>query len=82
MRICSSPALEISPVKTLRTVPAVLRHAAGVADAHAAAVLGRESGVLGLLEQRQAAVGDLAPAGGEADEALGAVGVEARARAA
>src|SRR5271163_3903234 len=47
-----------------------LASAARVADAHTASVLGRKPGVLGLLEQRQAAVGGLASAGGEADEAL------------
>ena len=36
-----------------------------------------EPGVLGLLEQRHAAVGGLASAGGEADGALGTVCVEA-----
>src|SRR5947208_10044126 len=55
-----------------------LAAAARVADAHAASVLGGEPGVLGLLEQRQAAVGYLALAGGEADEALGALGAEAQ----
>src|SRR5437016_2530914 len=54
-----------------------LAAAARVADAHAASVLGGEPSVLGLLEQRQAAVGGLASAGGEADEALAAVCVEA-----
>src|SRR2546427_1860891 len=55
-----------------------LAAAARVADAHAASVLGGEPGVLGLLEQRQAAVGYLAPAGGEADVALGTLEAEAQ----
>src|SRR5207253_1962250 len=51
---------------------------ARVADAHAASVLGGEPGVLGLLEQRQAAVGGFASAGGEANATLSAMGVEAQ----
>ena len=39
-------------------------------------MLGREPGVLRLLEQRQAAVGRLAAAAREADDALRAGGVE------
>src|SRR4051795_9973612 len=47
-----------------------LAAAARVADAHAAAEVGREARVLGLLEQRQPAVGRLPAARGEADDAL------------
>src|SRR3954454_25161824 len=53
-----------------------LAAASRVADAHAAAEFGREPRVLGLLEQRQPAVGRLPAARGEADDALGGVGVE------
>ena len=66
----SASALESAPLRMSRTRPASLRRGAGVADAHAAAVGGREPGPLGLLEQARARAGRLDAAAREANLAF------------
>ena len=59
IRMSSSGRVEVSPVRTLVTLPGGLAGDAGEADAHPAAELRAEAGGLGLLEQGGAGVGRL-----------------------